>query len=249
MIMRTAIARENIRTNASQLAASKKFKRYKKEKGIYTRKTGVCQSKGIKQIVDAWQRFGFEHSHCIEETDLNYKNALFVIKGLDYTAEDVTRFSLMLGKFQDEKDFKDKAGLFMSALINSSNEDDFTVYTSHLEEIMFLGFSNSKNIVVMGLAGEYLCCDMKNGTVVVNGDALEIGMQMKGGKIVIKGNASSVGEEMNGGVVVIEGDVDMIWHTLKGGEIHVNGEIAYNCDESFYSEGKIFHKGKLIVDK
>jgi hypothetical protein len=39
----------------------------------------------------------------------------------------------------------------------------------------------------------------------------------------------------------------MIGHDMKGGEVHFNGDYEGISDE--IKGGKIYHKGKLIVDK
>ena len=69
----------------------------------------------------------------------------------------------------------------------------------------------------------------KGGVLIIEDDISKPGCTMKGGRLVCHGDAIGlVGENMNGGEVHIDGDIGPI-----GNIIH----------------GKIYHKGKLIVDK
>ena len=73
---------------------------------------------------------------------------------------------------------------------------------------------------------------------------------MKGGSITVNGNAKmQCGNFMKGGTIFLNGDARdiMIGNFMEGGEIHINGDYESISDE--FEHGKIFHKGKLIVDK
>ena len=72
---------------------------------------------------------------------------------------------------------------------------------------------------------------MKGGELIINGDCVdEVGYVMEGGKITVNGDAGQeVGQHM------------------RGGEIHLNG--TYKWISRLVDGGKIFHKGKLIVDR
>jgi len=83
---------------------------------------------------------------------------------------------------------------------------------------------------------------MQDRCITLNGNVIEygVGAWMEGGKIIINGNVKSE----KGGI----GEV------MDGGEIHINGDIIGSSD---YSErireavmkGRVYIKGKLIVDK
>ena len=72
---------------------------------------------------------------------------------------------------------------------------------------------------------------------------------MKGGEIIIKGNAGrGLGRVMSGGIIRVEGDSDLETGVLmQGGELHIDGNVSSIGED--ITGGKIFHKGKLIVDK
>ena len=114
---------------------------------------------------------------------------------------------------------------------------------------------------------------LKGGKIIVEGNVLNaldadcIGGKMRGGEIIVRGDAfGDIGPQMEGGKIEIFGTVtrwfvgekeNVIGVGMKGGEIHLHGEILPWYDkEAVYGDirtsvihGKIFHKGRLIVDK
>ena len=93
---------------------------------------------------------------------------------------------------------------------------------------------------------------------------------MRGGEIIIRGDvAGLVGPKMEGGRIDIFGNVTKealgerslqraIGGGMKGGEIHLHGGIckARHITEDAYEDirtsvihGRVYHKGKLIIDK
>ncbi len=115
-------------------------------------------------------------------------------------------------------------------------------------------------LIVEGNADEETGYEMSGGKIIVKGNAGDsVGGQMRGGEIIVEGNAGSwigcseMGPDsdrlysMTGGKVTINGKAGAdVGEDMQGGEIHLNGEF-----ESIGNviSGKIFHKGKLIVDK
>jgi formylmethanofuran dehydrogenase subunit C len=108
---------------------------------------------------------------------------------------------------------------------------------------------------------------LSGGEIVIDGDAAEpIGGKMGSGRIVVKGNVRpnplktyqesafdevsagfGTGFLMTGGTIIIEGNaLADIGHWMKGGEIHIGRGFESIGD---VKAGKIYHKGKLIVDK
>ena len=85
------------------------------------------------------------------------------------------------------------------------------------------------------------------GKIVVSGDCENV-MNVSQGDITIGGSVKKVGMRNNGATIRINGDVtDEIGRWMWDGEIHIGGEIPEMMQE--FHGGKIFHKGKLIVDK
>ncbi|MCX8163109.1 MAG: hypothetical protein N3D10_00970 [Candidatus Micrarchaeota archaeon] len=127
--------------------------------------------------------------------DYYYNKALNSIKSLEYTSIDVQKFCFELKNFENQADdFKVKAGLFLSALINQSKEQKFLLDTTALSsKIHYLGYSNTKEIVVNGNVGNNLGSNMEKGKITVYGNAgTNVGYLMKGGEIYIEGQYQSI---------------------------------------------------------
>lgn len=86
-------------------------------------------------------------------------------------------------------------------------------------------------IIVHGSVGRWCGERMRDGSITVDGDCgIGLGMQMDGGTIIVKGDAEEAcGRQMKGGEIRVEGTIAGLWKTIV--------------------RGKIYEKGKLIVDK
>jgi formylmethanofuran dehydrogenase subunit C len=106
------------------------------------------------------------------------------------------------------------------------------------------------SIIVNGNTGANCGTSMVDGSITVNGNVRrECGVGMKGGIITVKGDAGGgIGHWMNGGIITVEGDAGGgIGELMEGGEIRIEGEIGSIVE--YMNHGKIYHKGRLIVDK
>jgi glutamate synthase domain-containing protein 3 len=137
----------------------------------------------------------------------------------------------VLTEFQDEQDFIWRAGLLLSALINNCEESSFVIHTDLLTQPLdYIGYGNTKNIIVQGDANHCVGRHMKNGTITVRGNA-----------------GSFVGEGMAGGVIIVEGNTgSRAGSSMTGGEIHTFGSHIPVISSCFIS-GKIFHNEDLIA--
>ena len=137
----------------------------------------------------------------------DYRSAVWHTWVLTYSSKEVTNFSIALVEFQHEEVFSTKAGLFLSALINESNGKNFTVITEHLEKpIDWLGYENTKNIIVQGNVGDCVGEDMKCGKITIQGNAREdVGYRMTGGSIYVGGKYTSLSDYIYGGNVYHKG--------------------------------------------
>ena len=195
--------------------------------------------------MEAWKKCGFDGVDPFyglsaydvrERAEKPYIKALELIRNLRYSARDVEQFSIALVQFQKEREFSEKAGIFLSALINNGSDSDYRVHTSHLDKKpSCLGVLNKKNIVIEG--------DVDYG----------VGKMMLGGSIIVDGNVGfRTGFLMFGGKLVINGNTDTeTGYGMTCGEIHVNGELGRykgNPDSYMPVNGRLYHKGQLIVD-
>lgn len=204
------------------VAFGSRFGRYKPEEEKEVRKVEVKADRVLEQLIAAWKKLG---------DGRRYGDALRYVADIDYSAKDVENFSITLAEFQDEERFADKAGYLLSALVNNGKDTEYVIHTHHLsQKIDYLGYANTKNILVDGDAGNF------------------VGQLMKGGKITVNGKAGEgAGMWLAGGAIIVNGNVDCsVGLGMTGGEISINGEIGSIV---LVGQGKIYHKGVLIVDK
>ncbi len=168
----------------------------------------------------------------------------------NYSALDVDDFCLQIKQFQGDEEFGYKAGLIISAMINSGTDDGYTIDTRiYNKRLAMLGFRNVKHVTVMGEPGEGFATEMREGIITVEGDVHgSVGTKMSGGDVYVEKNAyGHVGSDMEGGMIRIFGNVGTMAHLcivndgtpyrkiligdasmivggrMKGGTIHVDG--------------------------
>jgi hypothetical protein len=108
----------------------------------------------------------------------------------------------------------------------------------------------SGSITVNGDGGHYIGAGMKGGSITVNGDVkVGTGASMKGGSITVSGDAGTEsGQYMFKGSITIRGNADIdVGDGMVGGDIILEGDCSSLADN--IKGGRIYHKGKLIVDK
>lgn len=127
---------------------------------------------------------------------------------IHYSASDLEKFSLSLPELQGQTDFSDRAGLFLSALVNAGGEKRYEIQTSQLSVRMnFLGMQCAKLLVVNGGVGDYLGDSLDGGILVIHGDAGNcVGQFMRSGSITVTGDVGfRVGFEKISGVISVHG--------------------------------------------
>ena len=160
----------------------------------------------------------------------DYDNAIELIRRINYSSQDITEFSKALFKYQNEWNFEEKSGIFLSALINNCIDDEITIVTKNIDKkLKLVGFKNEKNFVVDGDVGDSLGLGMSGGSIVINGNAGDyIGWYMKDGCIFINGNAGkAIGFEMSGGSIYIRGKYISISSNIKNGKIYVKNNLVF----------------------
>jgi hypothetical protein len=229
---RSAVDRKVV---APALAIGSRFKRFGPEEEKASRKAELKESEAVRQMKDAWR--GCEYNDTKGPVGC-YTAAFQIVEKLQYTAKDVEDFSIVLAEFQDEKEFSKKAGLFLSALINSGKDSDYKIFTNHLDVPPdLLGYddyhSYKKNIIVKGNVGDGVGFNIYGGNITVEGDAGNgVGQEMRGGSILVKGAAgTSVGFFMESGEIKLEGDYVIMAFCIKGGRIYHKGELIWPLDQ------------------
>jgi hypothetical protein len=280
---RKAMAMDKRAANMPATAVNDRFRHYAPEDELPVRKSDVRTSEGLRQILPIWKAFslktGYVHDVAVVDQEYGWVDH-DALKLARYTPEDVAAFALGLSEFQELAHFADKAGVFLSALINNGKDDDYAIHTPHLSiQPSYLGYKNAKNLLVrsgrrhayprldhcgLGMSGGRITVEgdagnnagqgISGGSVIVNGNAgAWAGLNMHGGELVVKDDSEDgIGYSMSGGSITILGNVQTKGITLKigdymiGGEIRIEGELSTLGD---VRHGRIFHKGKLILDK
>lgn len=187
----------------------------------------------------------FSESYCPTNLD-KYNNAAKLLRQIEYSARDVTNFSLALAQLKLNEYV---VGFFMSALVNESKEEKLTVITEHLDPPPHVfGAWNLKHILVRGNLGEDVGAYMRGGSITVLGDVSDLlGEKMTGGTVTVNGNAGIyVGHFLEGGTIILNGNArGTVGEYMEGGTIHINGEYPQISHD--IKKGDIFHKGKQIV--
>ncbi|NYZ74372.1 hypothetical protein H0O00_04475 [Candidatus Micrarchaeota archaeon] len=214
--------------NAPVLAMANRFGRYKPEEEKAVRKVEVKEDETLRKMKNKYRKLCEFNDRIYEELESNgimdvdeavYRKAVDMTKRTHYSSRDVERFSVALKEFEDEDNPRSDIEL----------QNNAGIFLSAL-----INNGNDSDYVIhtahLTVPLDFIGYqNTKN--VTVNGDAGRwAGDSMQGGTVTVNGNAgAALGREM------------------KGGEIHINGEMVMVAD--FMRHGKIFHKGKLIVDK
>ena len=161
-----------------------------------------------------------------------------------YNAKNIELFSLMLPKLQvkDIKDKEDKIGIYLSHIINKSLDNKIIIHVN--DSLNYLGYLNTKELIIKGHAGNWIGWNMKSGKIHVYGNVGNgIGFEMRGGKIIVNGDAGcDVGYKMRKGIISVKGNV--VWKVgreMKNGMIVVEGNAGW-------SVGMWMGDGKIIIN-
>ncbi len=174
---------------------------------------------------------------------------LYLANALDNfrcNAKDIKEFSLTLKKYEKLPGFC-WSGIFLSALINNSKEENFDIILEHLfTNIDYMGYKNIKNIKITGNVGCWAGDTMQKGLLTISGNTREnAGNNLCGGTIIIEGSTEEyAGSLMRTGKIIIKKKAGKyLGVDSKAGEIHVYGKIK-NIDLT--CEAKVYYKTKLI---
>jgi len=223
-----AVFQPGNRSKPPALAFANRFGRYAPETERDVRKVEV-RDEALRSIFKVWESIPTTEPVVIPTY---YMELLRAVKDIEYSAHDVERFVLALEGYQDEKKvYYSATGYFLSALINNCRDSDFTLNVGYLK-ITYLGYQNTKNIVINGSAGHSLGTWMKSGSITVLGDTdSHVACEMEGGEILVKGNASNNAcYRMTGGKVVIEGNAQgQVGDHMLEGSVIVEGNAGFQA--------------------
>ncbi len=234
-----AIVRKSARKSDS-IAAASRFGRFVPEAEQKTRTASVLEDRALAALIQAFElyaKYSFDRA-ASDSIRLQVYNsyltkghfALNTISGIRYGPADVERFCLALSIYQGIEDFGGHAGIFLNALVELGKGGPYALPLGFPENrFNHIGYCNKRDFRISGDAGFLLGSLMTGGIIELDGSVIRAGLGQRGGKIVINGFAGG-----------------LIGQSMEGGEIHVNGPY---CEPGKVNHGKIFHNGRLIVDK
>jgi hypothetical protein len=261
--MQTAAPAEWKRDLIPVVPAAGRFKRFGLESGQRAGPPIVEINPRIEAMKEAWGRCGHDGTGKFDWKS-EYQRMLDEIGDSGCTAKDIELFSVALARFQNETKFSERAGLYLSALMNNCPSDEFTIITRHLiVGISYLGCLNTKTITVEGNLADGAGWNMQGGSLVVNGDAAKFaGAWMSGGAISLNGNAEGdLGHSMRGGAITVAGNAgNRTGWQMWGGSIAIEGDTgialgAWMLDGSITVKGNAgaiagmdMGRGKIVVE-
>ncbi|MFN3910219.1 MAG: hypothetical protein ACK4J0_03245, partial [Candidatus Anstonellaceae archaeon] len=132
------------------------------------------------------------------DIDSYYNKVYRELKKIEPSSMDIQEFVQNLEKFQDYKDFELMAGLFLSALINSSTDRIIHIDLRHLRyPLDFVGYENKKEVYIIGDVGNFLGYFMSKGRITLIGNVgIEVGKKMNGGEIYISKEVIYISREI-----------------------------------------------------
>ena len=250
--------------------ASDLFDGLKPEKKQEQKEFKVDKNPVLEDMLKGFRAFLGEQNRGLPTFESSHYKKCKELLPKQYTAKDIEQFSKLLRIFHDRpgpfSTVANDAGLYLSSLINNSDEDRFIIhaYNSNLNN---LGYQNTKHITVKGdigwtlgkqmIEGEinvhgnanaFAGVTMHSGKILIHGDAeMMSGHDMDGGELIINGNTGEyIAHMMNNGKIVINGKAgNYVGNKMNGGEIHLNGECASIASTT--EGGNIYHKGVQIV--
>jgi hypothetical protein len=214
-------------------AAPAIFRGFRPMEEAPARKAEVKKDEKLEAILGSWNGFRkIELGLSPVESEV-FRKACAIIGNARFGPPEGEKFSVMLPAYQDEARFDYMAGLFLSALVEMSAGDNFTIRTRGLTtKPSHLGCFNRKRLTIDGDAGNYLGCKMRKGFIRVRGNAeAMLGMNMIGGMMIVHGRAGhSIGLGMNGGQMIISKTTDRerlrIYDNIVQGKVTIEGKIV-----------------------
>ncbi|MFH0860781.1 MAG: hypothetical protein V1921_06235 [Candidatus Altiarchaeota archaeon] len=168
-----------------------------------------------------------------QELGVYYKFRQSVIegsRGFDFDSKQVQKLIYALeAQHGDDKDYTQKAGVFLSAIMQGSTVKEFNITVVKPLDWLCYMLEGGKNVTINGTVGANLGDQMKDGKITVNGDAgMSVGNEAFGGRIIVNGNAGEfVGNGMAGGNVLVKGNAaGRAGYKMEAGDITIAGSCG-----------------------
>lgn len=229
------------------------------EKKEEARTPDVRENADLKAILDAFEKaadpyicreaYHLHESYVLNDMLKAYRKMLELVQGLRHGESDIQLFMLsMLGR---QGDMPYSFGLFLSALINTMKEDSITINMAPFWEaygqgqedrLSCIGFSNCKNVLILGDAGFGSGAYAQAGALKISGSVGHAcAAHMQGGSVEFDGGflnaqlpkSASIGAGQWGGSLIVRNfgfyngskfsarNLSYLCSHASGGELHL----------------------------
>jgi formylmethanofuran dehydrogenase subunit C len=222
------------------------------EKEPKQRKIEIKKSERLEQIVK-----GFEEALKIDinklpnfyQTYICPYNVISDFIQITPTSKEITEFSILLNDYPD-KITEYHSGLYLSALINKSDEQEILINIRHLEiPPHFIGFKNNGKIIkIIGDLGDSLGKNMIAGKIYAEKAEDYVGYSMQGGTIHVITAGNQIGYHMQGGTIHVKNAGNCVGDCMIGGTIHIEDKYKHLSYPTIY-RGSIFYRNKLLLNR
>ncbi len=204
----------------------------------------------LERIARAWEKAveSQRYLYCSA-----YSGFAKAVRGIHITEREMDNVIAFLSQFQYIEKFPMMAGFFLSALVNTGRDNEYTIRTRLLSvRLDKLGYGNKKNIIVDGDVGDDCGYTYVGSSFLVKGDAGNyFGAGATGGLLSVEGSAVGlVGFRLNGATIIIHGNagINLGAHMWKG-TIRVGGTIESIGDQKIKNKGEIYQGEKRVWPK
>jgi formylmethanofuran dehydrogenase subunit C len=213
------------------------------ERQVYPERARPDKEK-LKELLQAWRDFVFDSSD-IEGT---YNRMFEAAMVLQHGSAEVEAFSRGMHRLEKRPQFLTRAGIFLSALINSGREIFYRVDLTRMGAANKLGYRNCKKVRAVGNVGAHAGVESDpTGVLMVDGNAGYGAGAWSSGTLVIRDNAGDMlGLGAQAGQVEAFGSAGKYTgHLLNGGHVYVQNEIA---GKGHVINGTIKQSADLIIE-
>ena len=179
---------------------------------------------GFYSYAYSFQMDNSDESETITEIDALYNRCCEKVASLNASEIDISKFVAYTSIFANENCFEHTLGLFLSAAMNESSEDNFSLNLLSLKSkpIHLVAYRNICNVKIFGNIGSNAVNKMEFGHVEITGDIDEnFASQMLSGEIIVKGKCKDICGDAYGGTVRISGKFTIKNVDTLGSEVNI----------------------------
>jgi hypothetical protein len=164
-----------------------------------------------------------------EHLALVYSKIVEDLQHLSYTGQEIGAFCERLDQNSPiPLHVPGPLGIYVSALINCSQDADITFFTGGLKGILhFIGYRlpEGKQLIINGDAGDFAGAGLCGGALAISGSTGSwCGAGMTSGSIRVQEDAGNhLGQWMHGGEIRVDGAISSIGENRFGGQVNGNG--------------------------